>query len=221
MSCFALKPTPSATGGTLWDVLLVTLFTDPATPQNLGGQPTADPAAREVDLSDIRASRNGDADAYARLIHRYRPRVAARMWKFTRDRNDYEELVHEVFVEAYFSLPRYREMNSFPNWLNRIATRVGYRYWKRRRRARQTDRFEENLDLPATNNENTDPHEAASKLHRLLGQLNPRDRLVLTLLYWEGCSVAEAARQTGWSRAMVKVQAYRARARLRKLLEKT
>jgi RNA polymerase sigma-70 factor (ECF subfamily) len=52
-----------------------------------------------------------------------------------------------------------------------------------------------------------------------LEQLPPRDRLVLTLLYLESRSVAEAADLAGWSQTMVKVQAYRARGKLRKLLE--
>jgi RNA polymerase sigma-70 factor (ECF subfamily) len=41
---------------------------------------------------------------------------------------------------------------------------------------------------------------------------------VLTLLYLEQCTVAEAAELCGWTQTMVKVQAYRARNRLRKLL---
>ena len=45
------------------------------------------------------------------------------------------------------------------------------------------------------------------------------DRLVLTLLHLEGNSVEEIAEVTGWSKSMVKVQAHRARARLRKLVE--
>ncbi len=52
-----------------------------------------------------------------------------------------------------------------------------------------------------------------------LEQLAPRDRLVLTLLYLESRSVAEAADLAGWSETMVKVQAHRARKRFRKLLE--
>ncbi len=64
-----------------------------------------------------------------------------------------------------------------------------------------------------------DPDEAAELLHKMRAILSPRDRLVLTLLYWEGFSVAEIANQTGWTKTMVKVQAHRARARLRKKLE--
>ena len=63
--------------------------------------------------------------------------------------------------------------------------------------------------------------EAAELLHDLLGRLPPRDRLVLTLLYLEELTVAQAAERAGWSRTMVKVQAHRARKKLRALLEKT
>ena len=58
-------------------------------------------------------------------------------------------------------------------------------------------------------------------MHALLARLPPRDRLVLTLIYLDGCSVAEAAELTGWSQTMTKVQAHRARKKLKKLLEGT
>jgi len=62
---------------------------------------------------------------------------------------------------------------------------------------------------------------ASEILGDLLEGLLPRDRLVLTLLYWDGCSVAEAAELTGWTQTMVKVQAYRARKRLKRLIEES
>ena len=64
-----------------------------------------------------------------------------------------------------------------------------------------------------------EPTEAAVLLHQLLAQLPPRDRLVLTLRYVEEHSVEAAAELTGWTRTMVKVQAWRARGKLRKLFE--
>ena len=57
-------------------------------------------------------------------------------------------------------------------------------------------------------------------LHGLLEELPPRDRLVLTLRYLEELSVEETAERTGWSRAMVKVQAWRAREKLKRLFAK-
>jgi RNA polymerase sigma-70 factor (ECF subfamily) len=70
--------------------------------------------------------------------------------------------------------------------------------------------------------EGSDPEtasEAAQLVHLLLEKLPPRDRLVLTLLYLQGNSVEEAAQLAGWSRTMVKVQAFRARGKLKKLME--
>ena len=66
-----------------------------------------------------------------------------------------------------------------------------------------------------------DPTESAEWLHAVLGQLPPRDRLVLTLMYVEEQSVSEIASVTGWTQSMVKVQAFRARKKLRALLEES
>ena len=61
--------------------------------------------------------------------------------------------------------------------------------------------------------------QAAEVVHDLLARLAPRDRLVMTLMYLEQCTVAEIAQRTGWSESLVKVQAFRARRRLRRICE--
>jgi RNA polymerase sigma-70 factor (ECF subfamily) len=53
---------------------------------------------------------------------------------------------------------------------------------------------------------------------RLLDQLSPAARLVITLLEIEERPVKEIARLTGWSVPLVKVRAFRARAEMRKCL---
>lgn len=175
----------------------------------------------ESDRRDIQASLEGDGDAYARLVERYQGLVAAYMWRFTRDRVTCEELAHDVFVEAYLSLGTFRGTAPFLHWIRKIATRVGYRHWKKLARDRsyasvplETWEARQIPDEPGT-----DPHRAAEQVRTLLSRLPPRDQLVLTLLYLEECTVQEAAELTGWSGTMVKVQAYRARKKLRKLLE--
>jgi RNA polymerase sigma-70 factor, ECF subfamily len=180
---------------------------------------TLDTAERE----DIRQSRQGDPEAYRRLIEQHQKHVSGILWRFSRDHAVHEELVQDVFVEAYMSLRSYREKAPFSHWLSRIATRVGYRYWKQMARQRETESFtlaewDQVPDEPA---EQMDPSEAASLVHRLLAQLRPRDRLVLTLRYLEGCDVAETAHRTGWTKSMVKVQAARAKKRLEKLIARS
>ena len=175
-----------------------------------------------AEFEDVRQSRQGDSDAYRRLIERHQEQVGGILWRFSRDRLVHEELVQDVFVEAYMSLRSYRGKAPFEHWLSRIATRVGYRYWKQMARRRETESFtmEEWDHVAEGPAEQMDPSEAASIVHRLLAQLAPRDRLVLTLRYLEGCDVAETARRTGWTRGMVKVQALRAKKKLEKLIAK-
>ena len=60
---------------------------------------------------------------------------------------------------------------------------------------------------------------ARELVHKLLGQLKPDDRLVLQLLDLERRSVAEISQTTGWNPSLVKVRAFRARAKLKKLFE--
>jgi RNA polymerase sigma-70 factor (ECF subfamily) len=172
-----------------------------------------------AELEDVRQSRRGDSDAYGRLIKQHQEHVSRILWRFSRDRLVHEELVQDVFVEAYMSLGNYRGKAPFGHWLSRIATRVGYRYWKQAARRHKTESFTlAEWDLvPDESPDKMDPSRAAALVHRLLAQLRPRDRLVLTLRYLEGCDVAETARRTGWTRSMVKVQSLRARRRLEKL----
>ena len=49
----------------------------------------------------------------------------------------------------------------------------------------------------------------------LLARLNPGDRLLLTLLHLDGCSVKEVMKITGWSSARIRVRAFRARRKLK------
>jgi RNA polymerase sigma factor (sigma-70 family) len=172
------------------------------------------------DIEDVRQSREGDSDAYRRLVERHQGHVSKIMWRFSRDFRVHEDLVQDVFVEAYMSLAGYRRKAPFAHWLARIATRVGYGYWKKKARRREAEFFTlEQWDrLPDEPAEKMDPSEAAALVHRLLARLRPRDRLVLTLRYLEGCDVAETAHRTGWTKSMVKVQTLRARKKLENLL---
>ena len=172
----------------------------------------------ETDRQDIQASLGGDEAAFARLIRRYEPSVASLAWRFARDAAAREELVQDVFVEAYFSLDGFRGDAPLEHWLRRIATRVGYRFWKRRAREGREVPLAD-LDPPAAAVE-MDPSAAGAAVHALLARLPSPERLVLTLMYFDDCSVSEIAGRMGWTRAMVKMRAYRARRRLKAVAQR-
>jgi RNA polymerase sigma-70 factor (ECF subfamily) len=177
----------------------------------------------QADRADLCATLAGDGEAFARIVRRHQGAVGRRMRRFARDAGTVEELTQEVFVQAYFSLRSYSAKAPFEHWLNVIATRVGYTFLKRRQK--ETKRGGHGIDLEHFAAKGSEGKlaaaEAAEALHRVMDRLSPRDRLAITLLHLENRSVAEAAELTGWSKTMVKVQAFRARANLRKLLEAT
>ena len=181
-----------------------------------------DPAEKvsEEDQQDIADSLAGNGEGFARLVRRYQDKVAAQMWRFTRDAVALDQLVQDVFVEAYLSLKGFRGRAPFLHWLRRIATRVGFHYWKSQARIGEREEAlkETNLNLAAAPEALT-PSEAAAMLYQLFGKLPAADRLVLTLFYFEDCDVKEIAARSGWNRALVKVRLHRARKKLRSLLE--
>jgi RNA polymerase sigma factor (sigma-70 family) len=170
------------------------------------------------DWADIRACLAGEEAAYERLVRRYEGRIGAQMRCLNRDPEIYESLVQDVFVEAYFALKNYRGEGSFLGWLRRIASRVGYRYCKEA--IRQRDLAPLGLVTRLDRREGAiDPAKASALLQALLTRLRPKDRMVLTLMYYENCSIQEIAERTGWNRAMVKMRASRARQKLSKIVK--
>jgi len=73
-------------------------------------------------------------------------------------------------------------------------------------------------NLAATTDELAPDHSFASRqlVEHLLNALKPAERLVIDLLYLQQRSVAEVQQVTGWSGALVKVRAFRARQKMKK-----
>lgn len=172
-----------------------------------------------LDQSDVEQARSGDENAYARLIQRYENRIMTQMWRFARNRTIAEELVQDVFVEAYASLRTYRGDAPFLHWLGRIASRVGYRYLKKRAKARKHVPLEE-WDQATDARMQERESRAAAWVHDLLSRLDPEEQLILTLHYFEDRSMQEIAEQMNWNRDTVKMRAYRARQKIKEMIER-
>ncbi len=173
-----------------------------------------------ADRHDIAACLAGDQAAYAQLMGRYQAQVFQQMWRFTRDADVQEELVQEAFIEVYRSLGGFKGQAPFLHWIRRIGTRVGYRYWKRKARdTRLRDSIAEHKHEFEAPPEAQEPSDAAEQLHGLLATLPAKDRLILTLMYFEDCDASDVAERMGWSANLVRVRAHRARQKLRKMLE--
>ncbi|MBU3729694.1 MAG: RNA polymerase sigma factor [Phycisphaerales bacterium] len=164
-------------------------------------------------MDDIARAKRGDPAALSRIISGHEAFVGRILWRFTRDRNDWESLVQDTFVEMCSSIRGFRSESSLERWLARIATRVGYRFWRQRSRdrSRVSQLSDDALRALAASQA---PVEAAQLLHELLGRIDPPERLALVLVYIEGLSMSEAAARAGWSAGGMKMRVHRARQRL-------
>jgi RNA polymerase sigma-70 factor (ECF subfamily) len=181
-----------------------------------------------TDSDLIAAVLKGDTASFEPLIAKYQPRVFATARRYARRESEVEDIVQEVFIKAFQKLSGFRGDAPFEHWLMRLAIRTCYDFLRSHQRNKETpftDFTDQETDWLEHFNSDpagaSDTAEAArSLIDRILTQLSPDARLVITLLEIEDRSIKEIAQLTGWSLALVKVRAFRARAQMKKCLEK-
>ncbi|HLP00636.1 MAG TPA: RNA polymerase sigma factor [Opitutaceae bacterium] len=172
--------------------------------------------------------RRNDQTAARALVEALHPLVRKIVRSHLPRRVAEEDLAQEVYLKMFSRLEQYRGEMPLPHWVSRIAVTTcidQLRHQQRRPELRWADLSEneaEVLDavLAGSDGEDaTDALAAKELVRRLLDQLAPADRTVITLLDLEQKSVAEIRELTGWGTSMIKVRAFRARRKLRKLFE--
>lgn len=185
----------------------------------------------QMELSDaelIEAVLKGDSSSFEILIKRYQPRIFATARRYARRESEVEDIVQEVFIKAYQKLSSYRGDAPFEHWLMKMAVRTCYDFLRAHQRNKETiftelsepetdwlDRFVADPD-----GSNEDAEAARQLVQRILADLSPAARLIITLLEIEERSIKEIASITGWSVPLVKVRAFRARAEMKKCLNR-
>jgi RNA polymerase sigma-70 factor, ECF subfamily len=191
-----------------------------------------DPLEQASDLELARLSQESDESAFAEIVRRYSPRVFQVASRFFRERSQVEDASQEVFLRAYTHLADYEGRGSLEGWLTRIATTTCLNLLRTAQRRPESELAE----MPEAEAEWLDNHlaglsterhrsaeksrEAADLADRVLGTLSPDDRLVLMMVDAEETPIKDVANATGWSESKVKVQAFRARRRMREAVEK-
>ncbi len=176
----------------------------------------------------IQAALAHDDDAARELVRRLYPLVAKMVRAHRPRRTAEEDLCQMIFVKMFQNLAQFSGAVPLEHWVSRIAINTCLNQIaseKARPEVRQADLSEEELavmeNLSATSEELAPDKRFASRqlVEHLLDALKPAERLVIDLLYLQGRSVEETKEITGWSAALVKVRAFRARQKMKKQLE--
>lgn len=170
--------------------------------------------------------RQKDEEAARLLFHHLYPLVIKVVRSHLPRRMSEEDLTQTVFMKVFANLEQYSGLAPFEHWVSRIAVNTcikALRAEKVRPELRWADLGDEETDvldwLGSTDEAIQPDRQLASRelVEKLLGQLKPKDRLVINLMTIEGRTIEEVREITGWNTAVIKVRAFRARAKLRKM----
>ena len=180
------------------------------------------------DAEIVTAVCGGDSERFSELVTRYQPRLFATARRYARREDEVQDIVQEIFLKAFSKLSSWRGEAPFEHWLMRLAVRTCYDALREHQKNREhsvSDLTEDEtgwLDqfavAPADSNPGADA--ARTLVAKVLEKLSPPARLIITLLEIEDRSVKEIAELTGWSVPLVKVRAFRARAEMKKILQR-
>ncbi len=170
----------------------------------------ADPLpGRDEEMRLVEEARQGDPDAFGKLVDRYNRRVYGIVYRMCGP-DDAEDLTQEIFLKALAALRSFQFQGnaSFRTWLYRIAVNAAINELRRRKRRRAVEG--PSLDAPVTTDDGSverdlaDEHDLAPAeevergetqrmVHEVLARMRPQHRLVLTLVDLESMEYREAA----------------------------
>src|ERR1700758_1680673 len=177
----------------------------------------------------VQAALRQDDEAARELVRRLYPLVAKMVRSHRPRRTSEEDLCQMIFIKVFQKLSQYSGKVPLEHWVSRIAVNTCLNQIeseKVRPELRHADLSVEEqatVENLATSAEELAPdQQVASRqlVEHLLAALKPVERLAIDLLYLQGRSVEEIRRITGWSAALIKVRAYRARQKMKGQLTK-
>jgi RNA polymerase sigma-70 factor (ECF subfamily) len=166
-----------------------------------------------------------DEDAARELVRSLYPLVAKLVRAHRPARSAEEDLCQMIFIKVMQNLSQFSGKVPLAHWVSRIAINTcinQIQAEKARPELREADLSEEQAavirNLAATTAELAPDQSFASRelVEHLMKALKPAERLVIDLLYFQQRSVTEIQQVTGWSGALVKVRAFRARQKMKK-----
>ena len=176
-----------------------------------------------------RATKDGDQQAYAALMDRYRESIYYMLLKMVNNAEDANDLTIEAFGKAFKNLQLYTPEYAFSTWLFKIATNNCIDFIRKKKyRAATTSGYDAKSQDDLMNeipSGTLDPEEIAIKdqkkelIRDVVEKLSPRYRRLIELRYFEEYSYEEIASELDLPLGTVKAQLFRARELLFNILK--
>ncbi|HWP57193.1 MAG TPA: sigma-70 family RNA polymerase sigma factor [Candidatus Acidoferrales bacterium] len=171
-------------------------------------------------------AQDGDREAFAMLVERYKRKAYRIAFDFTRDREEAKDLSQEAFLRAFSHLKSFDLRSTFYTWFYRILVnlcldhkrRHGKLLWTSLEDTRDGNARRELLDRSSTPDEEASAEQTAAAIESALAALPPKQRTAFFLRNHEGLSIKEIAKVMRTAEGTVKVHLHRAVVQLRREL---
>jgi RNA polymerase sigma-70 factor (ECF subfamily) len=184
-----------------------------------------------TDETLVSAAKRGDEKAFETLVRRHRPRILALALRYTRVREDAEDVVQQSLQKAFIYLNSFEGKSSFSTWITRIAINEAL-MWLRRARALRGESVDnlssEDETVPALEIPDRSPDPEAEYLQReglqmlftAIGELRPGMRTAIELAELSKLSNRYTARRMDLSLSTVKARVFQGRKKLGETLRR-
>jgi RNA polymerase sigma-70 factor (ECF subfamily) len=167
----------------------------------------------------------GDHNAYAVLVERYKSYVFTLSLRFTKNREDAEEVSQDIFIKAYRYLADFKGTAKFSTWLYTIVNTTCITFLRKKRLDVQSLDDERTFEVADSQDSGFRANQVEQKsrqemVNQAIALLNPDDAEIITLFYKNEQSLEEIGQILGLEANTAKVRLHRARTRLKEKMEK-
>jgi RNA polymerase sigma-70 factor (ECF subfamily) len=165
----------------------------------------------------IEETRGGSRLAFDQLMQRYQRLVFRVSYTFARQPEDALDITQEVFLKAYKNLGAYQGRGTFKSWLLRITHNQAIDWLRKHKRHRGHGELTlDNIpEVAATQESELYMHEQRKILMSEMEGLNPKQRLAVSLRYFEEMPIRDIAEVLECSQGVVKSILFRSVEKLR------
>ena len=147
-------------------------------------------AASDANL--LLASARRDSAAFAELVSRYYKPVYRMVWRMMNGNPETEDVAQEAFVKLWQNPAQIREAKALKGWLMRVASNLAIDRLRRKPHT-DIDAIAEVADPRQNTGAELDEKAATGRVDQAIARLPERQKLALTLVYFEGMSNISAA----------------------------
>lgn len=169
---------------------------------------------REVQLLEaVIAQQPGWQQAYATIVNSYRPYLFQRCMRHLRNVADAEDVLQEVFMNAYRFANRYQGRASLKTWLTTIADNQCNTFLRKRQRYTFVQHLLAVIDIHEAAQvaaEEALKEEQQRIVAEAMAKISPRAREILSLRYWSELPLEDIAQTLGIGLSATKMRLHRA-----------